>query len=48
MCNNTVIYAIVCFYSRITLKKLNQNETSEFRRMEKIYKFVLKCNADIM
>ena len=44
---NTLLHAVVCFLSRVILRKLNLEQLSLFRKVEKCLKIVSKKNADI-
>ena len=44
---NILLLSICFFYSRVVLKKLESNQTNEFRNVERNYKKVLKLKADI-
>lgn len=41
------IKVVALFYSRIILNKLNNEELSEFRKLEKNLKICTKCDADV-
>ena len=44
---NTVLYALSCFYSRIILRKLNNNEIKIHRKVEKsLKKFLFAKKAE--
>ena len=42
-----IVYACISFYSRVVLKKLNDGQLSEFRKVEKLLKSNVKTKADI-